>query len=128
MISRLFHPALLNFHGFYMVFTMVYPEKIHDFSLGETRPAPTWTWRPRSAQQRMQRSDMACVVWRVNREITGKNQEKSMGRVIVTNWLFFLEPFFLHILGISSSQVTFIFFRWVETTNQLRMVVVHSGS
>ena len=34
-----------------------------------------------------------------------------------------LEHFLLfHILGMSSSQLTFIFFRWVETTNQALLV------
>jgi len=38
--------------------------------------------------------------------------------VSVSAWWFGTWLLFFHILGISSSQLTFIFFRGVETTNQ----------
>jgi hypothetical protein len=43
----------------------------------------------------------------------------SMG-ILVVSWLLVWNMIFMtfHILGMSSSQLTFIFFRGVETTNQ----------
>ena len=40
-----------------------------------------------------------------------------------TGWWFGTSILFSHILGISSSQLTFIFFRGVQTTNQSMVVV-----
>ena len=52
-------------------------------------------------------------------DATLKKWEKS--RVVLTGWWFGCHFIFSHILGISSSQLTFIFFRGVQTTNQLRI-------
>ena len=42
-------------------------------------------------------------------------------RAFISGWWFQTWLLLFHILGISSSQLTFIFFRGIETTNQICM-------
>ena len=43
----------------------------------------------------------------------------------ITGWWFGCHFLFSHILGMSSSQLTFIFFRGVQTTNQININIKH---
>ena len=46
-------------------------------------------------------------------------EKKYYVYIYISGWWFGTWLLFFHILGISSSQLTFIFFRGVETTNQI---------
>ena len=52
-------------------------------------------------------------------DATGVFEALKIGKKNITGWWFGTSILFSHILGMSSSQLTFIFFRGVQTTNQI---------
>jgi hypothetical protein len=53
-----------------------------------------------------------------------RNKKNTYIHIYISGWWFGTWLLFFHILGISSSQLTFIFFRGVETTNQYNIYII----